>query len=55
MLELLLVFVLGTTSPAPEPMRCAVADSTTGECVLWYDPNTGKFFDRYGNEQKPPW
>jgi len=44
MLELLLVFVLGTTSPAPEPMRCAVADSTTGE-----------YYDRDGNEQPSPW
>lgn len=56
MIELLLVFILGTTSvPAPEPVRCVVVDVSTGTCTLWYDPATDKFYDSDGNETKAPW
>lgn len=58
MIELLFIFILGTASPAPfepEVYRCVVRESTTKECVLWYDPETNRYFDRYGNEQPAPW
>ncbi len=57
MLEILLAFVLGTTSPAPEPeaYRCVLWHHETKECVLWYDPDTNRYFDKDGREQPAPW
>jgi hypothetical protein len=60
MLEILITFVLATTKAAPivdDPMayRCVVRHSETKVCVLWYDPETQRYFDKDGIQQPAPW
>lgn len=56
MIELFFSWLLATGTPAPiVAYRCVVRDSATKDCVLWYDPETKRFFDKNGLEQPSPW
>ncbi len=54
MIELFISWLLATGNP--EPVRCVVREAEAPyTCVLWYDPNTGNFYDKEGNRTNPPW
>lgn len=52
LLALTTVVVLKTT---PKPVFvCHIRNVDTGECIVWYDRSSGKFYDRFGNVTTNP-
>jgi hypothetical protein len=53
MIDLLLAYVLILTPP--KPLQCYVQDTQPPySCIVWYDPNTGKFYNAAGEEISSP-
>jgi hypothetical protein len=48
-LLLALATVVALKTPPKPVLVCYIRDVNTGECVVWYDRSSGKFYDKFGN------
>jgi hypothetical protein len=53
-LMMALTTMITIKTPPKLALVCYIRDENTGECVVWYDRSSGKFYDRFGNPISNP-